>query len=176
MTTVFAVDNHHVASCGDIPSAVAEELRTSSFRSYFENKYGEQWIFYYNRGTQQITVRGGDCGWASVMHPVRVSIHALTQLATPDTPHFLFQIILAGKIAVPHAVLRQPKITAVTFLMDEQEQGVNLNEAESIWLDACIAACEAEVPVQEEDWFRDYVNRIRMKAEPAAEDPAEQEG
>lgn len=32
---------------------------------YFENRYGEQWIFTYDRENETAVLRGGDTGWNS---------------------------------------------------------------------------------------------------------------
>ena len=37
---------------------------------YFENRYGEQWIFTFDRATRAASLRGGDAGRATA-HPVR---------------------------------------------------------------------------------------------------------
>jgi hypothetical protein len=34
-----------------------------TYYGYFENPFGEQWVFAYDRKTQQGLLRGGDVGW-----------------------------------------------------------------------------------------------------------------
>src|SRR5437773_378222 len=48
-------------------------LRTEAadlYIGYFENRYGEQWVFTFDRATGEASLRGGDAGWARA-HPVR---------------------------------------------------------------------------------------------------------
>ena len=39
------------------------------YTGYFENAFGEQWIFTYDRDTGRGELRGGDIGW-NTTHPV----------------------------------------------------------------------------------------------------------
>jgi hypothetical protein len=59
--------NHHSAQCGDPPILSGDD--PSVYIGYFENSYGEQWIFSYHRRTQKAELRGGDAGWN---HPFEV--------------------------------------------------------------------------------------------------------
>ncbi len=43
---------------------------TDLYIGYFENRYGEQWIFTFDRTTNGARLRGGDVDWASA-HVVR---------------------------------------------------------------------------------------------------------
>ena len=42
----------------------------NTYHGYFENRYGEQWIFTFDRATREASLHGGDAGWARA-HPVR---------------------------------------------------------------------------------------------------------
>ena len=54
---------------GRIPAAVSTEA-ADLYIGYFENRYGEQWIFTCDRATREASLRGGDAGWATA-HPAR---------------------------------------------------------------------------------------------------------
>ncbi|MBI4316907.1 MAG: hypothetical protein HY675_00335 [Chloroflexi bacterium] len=64
---VFAAHNHHGADCGT-PPAIDENV-PSQYIGYFENSYGEQAIFVYERDSGRATLRMGDYGWD---HPIQV--------------------------------------------------------------------------------------------------------
>jgi hypothetical protein len=65
---ILTISNRHTAACGP-PPALSNEF-ADIYVGYFENRYGEQWIFTFDRETRQASVRGGDVGWANV-HVVR---------------------------------------------------------------------------------------------------------
>ena len=65
---MLTIHNRHPAACG-IPPDVSTEA-ADLYIGYFENRYGEQWIFTFDRATRAASLRGGDAGWASA-HPVR---------------------------------------------------------------------------------------------------------
>ena len=58
---VFAAYNAHTEHCG------APRLRNTAnpdlYHGYFENRYGEQFVFTFDRATKTGTVSGGDLGW-----------------------------------------------------------------------------------------------------------------
>ena len=60
---LFAFHNRHPAACG-IPPDVSTEA-ADLYIGYFENRYGEQWIFTFDRATRAASLRGGDAGWAT---------------------------------------------------------------------------------------------------------------
>ena len=59
---VFAAHNKHDPRCGQPP-----ELRNIAnpglYYGYFENRFGEQFVFTFDRATGTGTVSGGDLGW-----------------------------------------------------------------------------------------------------------------
>ena len=59
---VFAAQNHHDPRCGRPP-----RLRNTDdpgfYHGYFENRYGEQFVFRFDRATGAGTVWGGDLDW-----------------------------------------------------------------------------------------------------------------
>lgn len=61
---LLRIRNHHTPSCGDPPIVRGDD--PSVYIGYFENPYGEQWIFTYDRKLQRGELRGGDVGWNSV--------------------------------------------------------------------------------------------------------------
>ena len=58
---LFVVSNHHTADCGQAPALNGDEPNT--YHVYFENSFGEQSIFVYNRDTRQAVLWCGDAGW-----------------------------------------------------------------------------------------------------------------
>ncbi len=56
---LLEIGNSHVADCGSPPSLDA----TDKYVGYFENPFGEQWVFIGDRKTGKAVVRGGDVGW-----------------------------------------------------------------------------------------------------------------
>ena len=54
--------------------ADAHFLAADLYVGYFENRDGEQWIFTFDRGTREATLRGGDVDWgrAHLVHDGRV--------------------------------------------------------------------------------------------------------
>lgn len=58
---LLKIANHHAAACGDPP--IIDGNAQNCYVGYFENPYGEQWIFILDRKTGKATLRGGDVGW-----------------------------------------------------------------------------------------------------------------
>ena len=73
-TPLFAVRNHHSAECGTPPRI--DDRRSSQYLGYFENQYGEQAMFVYDRDSRQARVYLGDAGWEVP--------HAVVEGAVPD--------------------------------------------------------------------------------------------
>lgn len=67
-TPILTIYHHHTAACG-IPLAFSNEA-ADLYIGYFENRYGEQWIFTFNRTTREARLRGGDVDWG-IAHAVR---------------------------------------------------------------------------------------------------------
>ena len=59
-TPLLTIRNNHAPSCGDPP---IEGNSENVYVGYFENRYGEQWIFTYDRQTRAAYLRGGDINW-----------------------------------------------------------------------------------------------------------------
>jgi hypothetical protein len=56
---LLEIDNLHSAECGPPPSLNAADR----YVGYYENSYGEQWVFIGDRKTGTAAIRGGDIGW-----------------------------------------------------------------------------------------------------------------
>src|SRR4030081_526599 len=59
---VFAADNKHHERCGP-PPRLRNTANPGLYHGYFENRYGEQLVFAFDRATRTGTVSGGDLGW-----------------------------------------------------------------------------------------------------------------
>jgi hypothetical protein len=60
---LFHVRNKHVADSGTPPEI--DGNTPHRYHSYFENSYGEQLIFVYDRETDKATLYHGDLGWGN---------------------------------------------------------------------------------------------------------------
>ena len=69
--TILTIYNRHTEACGP-PPAVSNES-PDVYVGYFENRYGEQWIFTYDRRTRTAMLRGGDTHWAAGAGATRAS-------------------------------------------------------------------------------------------------------
>jgi len=61
---LFVMKNVQAESCGAPP--YFENENPNLRRSYFENLFGEQWVFIYDMESGSCTVRSGDAGWDNV--------------------------------------------------------------------------------------------------------------
>jgi len=59
-TPLLSIRNNHALTSGDPPIA---SNSNDAYVGYFENMYGEQWIFTYDRPTKTASLHGGDVGW-----------------------------------------------------------------------------------------------------------------
>jgi len=60
-SVIFTAYNHHTPECGTPPHL--DSLMERRYVGYFENEYGEQWIFVYDSERAEATLYGGDIGW-----------------------------------------------------------------------------------------------------------------
>lgn len=58
---MFTVFNYHSERCGQPPEFSNKD--SNHYYGYFENVYGEQWIFSYDKETGKAELFGGDNGW-----------------------------------------------------------------------------------------------------------------
>ena len=64
--------NAHTDACG-APPEITNKANDKFYYGYFENRFGEQWVFVYDLKEKVGELRGGDLGWDSVV-PVRDGI------------------------------------------------------------------------------------------------------
>lgn len=74
---IFSVANHHIASCGQAPEI--DDGKPGQYRGYFENEYGEQALFVYDRATKKAALYMGDADWGRPLPVVDGRV-----------PHFVF--------------------------------------------------------------------------------------
>jgi hypothetical protein len=72
---LLRIRNHHTAQCGDPPIVNGDDPAT--YIGYFENPFGEQWVFTYNRDTKKAELRGGDAGWNKMFEVVAPTVMGL---------------------------------------------------------------------------------------------------
>jgi hypothetical protein len=77
---LFWVRNHHTTACGSPPNI--DDLSQSQYLGYFENQYGEQAVFVYDRDSHQGILYLGDAGWET---PHAVVDGAVPELILSDT-------------------------------------------------------------------------------------------
>lgn len=58
---VFSARNNHPANLGTPPRPTNAD--DSVYVGCFENSYGEQWVFTYDRKSRRAELRGGDLKW-----------------------------------------------------------------------------------------------------------------
>jgi hypothetical protein len=57
---ILQISNHHTTSCGTPPRI---EEQAGQYLGYFENQYGEQMIFVFDRRSGKGRLYAGDAGW-----------------------------------------------------------------------------------------------------------------
>ena len=67
-TPILKIYNQHTPACGTPPAFSNESA--DLYIGYFANRYGEQWIFTFDRATGAANLRGGDVD-GSTVHVVR---------------------------------------------------------------------------------------------------------
>ena len=80
---LLQVLNKHAATCGD--PLIFESNDADLSIGYFENGYGEQWLFTFHRPSQTAERRGGDIGWNTPLpvhdgNPADVNLNASEQV------------------------------------------------------------------------------------------------
>ncbi len=58
---LLTIRNHHAVCSGDPP--IVDDSKANQYIGYFENLFGEQWVFTRDRSTGVAILRGGDIGW-----------------------------------------------------------------------------------------------------------------
>ncbi len=64
----FVMRNNHASDCGEPPSIGNET--PGRYHGYFENSFGEQWVFSYDHSSDAGELRGGDAGWKNVFQVI----------------------------------------------------------------------------------------------------------
>jgi hypothetical protein len=126
---VFAVHNNHDPRCGR-PPRLRNTANPGLYHGYFENRYGEQFVFTFDRATLTGTVSGGDLGWDD---PKPFSLGLLEE-ALRDTQTVAAQAVGQGRtetvgLSLIDAALALGRVTGLT------------GKDEVIWLRACLKAC-----------------------------------
>ena len=79
---VLRILNKHAATCGDPPILDGDDPNV--YTGYFENGFGEQWLFTFHRQSRTAELRGGDIGWNTSIQvhdgdPADVNLNASEQ-------------------------------------------------------------------------------------------------
>lgn len=64
----FVMRNVHTNKCGT-PPVVTNDVE-GRYHGYFENSYGEQWVFVYDYSKKSGELRGGDANWDGIFQVV----------------------------------------------------------------------------------------------------------
>ena len=126
---VFAAHNNHTPQCG-LPPRVRTIDNLGLYYGYFENRFGEQFVFVFDRATKTGTVSGGDLDWGK---PKAFTLGLLEE-ALRATQRLAEQIIRQGsaetsRLPIIDAALALGRLTGLT------------GKDEIIWLRACLKAC-----------------------------------
>jgi hypothetical protein len=124
---VFATHNNYDERCGR-PPRLRNTDNVGLYYGYFENRYGGQFVFTFDRATGTGTVSVRDLGWGEprtfTLGPLDVALRSTRDLAA--------QVIgsdARSKLPVIDAALALGRLTGLT------------GQDEVIWLRACLAAC-----------------------------------
>jgi hypothetical protein len=126
---VFAAHNVHHERCG-APPRLRNTDNPGLYYGYFENHYGEQFVFTFDQATGTGTVSGGDLDWDD---PKTFTLGLLDE-ALRSTQNLAAQIQgsdARSKLPVIDAALALGRLTGLT------------GKDEVIWLRACLEACTA---------------------------------
>ncbi len=126
---VFSAHNCHDPRCGQ-PPRVRNTDNPGLYHGYFENLYGEQFVFTFDRAMGTGTVSGGDLDWDN---PKSFTLELLDE-ALRSTQRLAAQIVGLGRteasgLPVIDVALALGRLTGLT------------GKDEVIWLRACLAAC-----------------------------------
>lgn len=72
---LLRIRNHHALSSGDPPIFSGSDPNV--YIGYFENAFGEQWVFTFDRTTRRAELRGGDAGWNTAFEVLNGSVNGL---------------------------------------------------------------------------------------------------
>jgi hypothetical protein len=128
---VFAAHNNHDERCGP-PPRLRNTANPGLYYGYFENRYGEQFVFTFDWATRTGTVSGGDLGWGD---PKSFTLGQLEEVLR-DTPRVAARIVGQGRTEASDLP------TIDTALALGRFTGLT-GKDEVIWLRACLTACTA---------------------------------
>jgi hypothetical protein len=148
---LFCVPNRQAADCGPPPELPADFADGPYFRSYFQNRFGEQWLAYRRLPDGDLVVRSGDVGWQTPLAIRRATLRDLFD-ALDGQPSTLAQILLAGKVLCPEPLpeafnrIRSGAGQIVLPVTIVSEAGDPVTDSwmvlgleEQAWIDACVA-------------------------------------
>jgi hypothetical protein len=124
---VFTAHNTHHERCG-APPRLRNTDNPELYYGYFENRYGEQFVFTFDRATGAGMVSGGDLGWSE---PKTFTLGLLDE-ALRSTRDLAAQVQgneARSQLPVIDHALALGRLTGLT------------GKDEVIWLRACLAAC-----------------------------------
>jgi hypothetical protein len=126
---VFTAYNNHDERCGP-PPRLRNTANPGLYYGYFENRYGEQFVFTFDRAMMTGTVSGGDLGWGD---PRSFTLGQLDEVVR-DTQRVAAQVVglertETSDLPVIDTALVLGRVTAL------------MGKDEVIWLRSCLAAC-----------------------------------
>ena len=124
---VFAAYNTHHERYGT-PPRLRNADNPGLYHGYFENRYGEQFVFTFDRATGAGTVSGGDLGWGDPKAFTRGLLDEALR-STQDLAARVEGSDALSKLPVIDAALALGRLTGLTGL------------DEIVWLRACLGAC-----------------------------------
>jgi hypothetical protein len=135
---VFAAQNNHDPRCGR-PPRVRNTDNPERYHGYFENRYGEQFIFTFDRATQLGTVSGGDLGWDD---PKEFTLGLLDE-------------VLRGNRKIAAQVVEEGRDETTNLPVIDAAQALGrlaglTGKDEVLWMRACLEACVSPAERPEE--------------------------
>jgi hypothetical protein len=126
---VFAAHNSHDPSCGR-PPRLRNTADPGLYHGYFVNRYGEQFVFRFDRTTKTGTVWGGDLDWDE---PRSFTLDLL-DVAFRETQGLAAQVagLERTEASGPPVIDAALALGCSTGLTGKDEV---------VWLRACLAAC-----------------------------------
>jgi hypothetical protein len=124
---VFAAHKIHNPRCGR-PPRVRNTDNPGLYHGYFENRYGEQFVFTFDWATGTGTVSGGDLGWGDPK-PFTLGLLDEALRSTQDLAARVVGSAARSRLPVIDTGLALGRLTGLT------------EKDEVIWLRACLAAC-----------------------------------
>jgi hypothetical protein len=129
---IFVAHNYHDPGCGR-PPCLRNADNPGLYYGYFENRYGEQFVFTFDQATKTGMVSGGDLGWDD---PKAFTL-ALLEEVLRSTRELAAQVVGDGgdettDLPLIDAALALGRLAGLT------------GKDEVIWLRACLEACTLE--------------------------------